>query len=177
MKGNADGSVVVVGAGIVGCSIAVHLLDRGLRPILIDPDRPGQGASAGSFASVSAFGKDPAAYFQLAVAGVAGRRGPRGRPRPAGRDRAPAGPDRQGRLPSRRPGAAGPPAPAGRRQGAGRGAHPGDGGHRPGQAPGLGAADGLLAPFRPGRFAERTTRIMLEVESVFREPTRQDHPT
>jgi glycine/D-amino acid oxidase-like deaminating enzyme len=40
-----------------------------------------------------------------------------------------------------------------------------------------GAADGLLAPFRPGRFAERTTRVMLEVESVFREPTRQDRST
>jgi len=72
VNGNADGSVVVVGAGIVGCSIAVHLLDRGVRPVLIDPDRPGQGASAGSFASISAFGKDPAAYFQLAVAGVSG---------------------------------------------------------------------------------------------------------
>jgi glycine/D-amino acid oxidase-like deaminating enzyme len=38
-------------------------------------------------------------------------------------------------------------------------------------------ADGLLAPFRPGRFAERTTRVMLEVESVFREPTHQDRST
>ena len=38
-------------------------------------------------------------------------------------------------------------------------------------------ADGLLSPFRPGRFAERTTRVMLEVESVFREPTRQDRST
>ena len=37
--------------------------------------------------------------------------------------------------------------------------------------------DGLLAPFRPGRFAERTTRVMLEVESVFREPPRQDRST
>jgi glycine/D-amino acid oxidase-like deaminating enzyme len=37
--------------------------------------------------------------------------------------------------------------------------------------------DGVLAPFRPGRFAERTTRVMLEVESVFREPTRQDRST
>jgi glycine/D-amino acid oxidase-like deaminating enzyme len=69
---NQDSPVVVVGAGIVGCSIAVHLLDRGVRPVLIDLDRPGQGASAGSFASISAFGKDPAAYFQLAVAGVSG---------------------------------------------------------------------------------------------------------
>ena len=38
-------------------------------------------------------------------------------------------------------------------------------------------ADGLLAPFRPGRFAERTTRVMLEVESIFRDPTRQDRST
>lgn len=37
--------------------------------------------------------------------------------------------------------------------------------------------DGLLAPFRPGRFAERATRVLLEVESVFREPTRQDRST
>ena len=40
-----------------------------------------------------------------------------------------------------------------------------------------GTADGLLAPFRPGRFAERATRVMLEVESVFREPSRQDRST
>jgi glycine/D-amino acid oxidase-like deaminating enzyme len=40
-----------------------------------------------------------------------------------------------------------------------------------------GTADGLLAPFRPGRFAERATRAMLEVESVFREPSRQDRST
>jgi glycine/D-amino acid oxidase-like deaminating enzyme len=64
--------VVVVGGGILGCSIAVHLLDRGVRPVLIDPERPGQGTSTGSFASVSALGKDPAAWFQLACAGVSG---------------------------------------------------------------------------------------------------------
>jgi glycine/D-amino acid oxidase-like deaminating enzyme len=64
--------VVVVGAGILGCSIAVHLVDRGVRPVLIDPQRPGQGTSTGSFASVSALGKDPVAWFQLACAGVSG---------------------------------------------------------------------------------------------------------
>jgi len=37
--------------------------------------------------------------------------------------------------------------------------------------------DGLLAPFRPARFAERATRVLLEVESVFREPTRLDGST
>ena len=39
------------------------------------------------------------------------------------------------------------------------------------------APDGLLAPFRPGRFAERTTQVMLQVESVFREPPHQDRST
>ena len=72
MDRNGDGPVVVVGAGILGCSIAVHLVDRGVRPVLIDPERPGQGTSTGSFASVSALGKDPAAWFQLACAGVSG---------------------------------------------------------------------------------------------------------
>ena len=37
--------------------------------------------------------------------------------------------------------------------------------------------DGLLAPFRPGRFAERTTRVLLEIESDFREPPHQDRST
>jgi glycine/D-amino acid oxidase-like deaminating enzyme len=35
-----------------------------------------------------------------------------------------------------------------------------------------GEPDGMLAPFRPGRFAERATRVLLEVESVFRERPR-----
>ena len=72
MTGRQDGSVVVIGAGILGCSIAVHLADRGVLPVLVDAERPGQGTSSGSFASVSAFGKDPAAWFQLACAGVSG---------------------------------------------------------------------------------------------------------
>ena len=43
-----------------------------MRPVLVDPQRPGQGTSTGSFASISAFGKDPAAWFQLACAGMSG---------------------------------------------------------------------------------------------------------
>jgi len=66
------GEVVVVGAGILGCSVAVHLVERGLRPVLIDPERPGQGTSTGSFASISAFGKEPVDYYQLACAGMSG---------------------------------------------------------------------------------------------------------
>jgi FAD dependent oxidoreductase len=63
--------VVVVGAGIVGSAIAVHLADHGIRPVVVDPDRPAQGASVSSFASLSAFGKDPVASYELACGGMA----------------------------------------------------------------------------------------------------------
>src|SRR4029453_5726471 len=66
------GSVVVVGGGIVGCSIALHLVDRGGGPVLIDPERPGQGTSTGSFRSVSPFDKGPVRWFELACAGMSG---------------------------------------------------------------------------------------------------------
>ena len=72
MEEQRRGPVVVVGAGIVGCTIALHLADRGVRPVVVDADRPALGASASSFASLSAFGKDPAAYYELAAAGMAG---------------------------------------------------------------------------------------------------------
>jgi glycine/D-amino acid oxidase-like deaminating enzyme len=55
----------------VGCAIAVHLADQDIRPVVIDPAVPGHGASANSFASLSAFGKDPAASYELACAGMA----------------------------------------------------------------------------------------------------------
>ena len=76
MAGAAESDVVVIGAGILGCSIAIHLVDRGMPPVVIDPQRPGQGTSTGSFASISAFAKDPAAWFQLASAGMSGCAGP-----------------------------------------------------------------------------------------------------
>src|SRR5215218_371583 len=66
MEATGRGPLVVVGAGIVGCAIALHLADRGIRPVVVDPDRPGHGASVSSSASLSAFGKEPAA------AGMAG---------------------------------------------------------------------------------------------------------
>src|SRR6266511_748397 len=43
--------VVVVGGGIIGSAIAMHLAERGLRPLLVDEDRAGEAASARSFAS------------------------------------------------------------------------------------------------------------------------------
>jgi glycine/D-amino acid oxidase-like deaminating enzyme len=94
MEGSRGGPVVVVGAGIVGCAIAVHLADQGVRPVVVDPDRPAGGR----------------------------------RPCRAGRPRATFG---------------------------------------------LSDPRARLAPFRPGRFAERASKVLLEVESVFRERPRQ----
>ena len=64
--------VMVVGAGIVGSAIAMHLAERGLDPVVVDPARPERTTSARSFASLSAFGADPVGYYELACAGMAG---------------------------------------------------------------------------------------------------------
>ena len=63
MEASEHPSVVVIGAGIVGSAIAMHLAERGLRPLLVDADQDpaGEGASARSFASLSAFGADRSA--------------------------------------------------------------------------------------------------------------------
>src|SRR6266508_3973426 len=111
MEGTRRGPVVVVGAGIVGCTIALHLADRGIRPVVVDPDRPGYGASVSSFASLSAFGKDPLAYYELACAGMASwSRWAERLGSDVGLRR--AGPGRRGLLrPQRRPGGAAAGAP------------------------------------------------------------------
>jgi glycine/D-amino acid oxidase-like deaminating enzyme len=67
-------AVAVVGGGIVGCAIALHLCDLGVRPVLVDAGPPGSSASALSFASISAFEKDPVDHYELACAGMGGWR-------------------------------------------------------------------------------------------------------
>ena len=57
--------VVVVGAGIVGASVAFHLSQRGMRVTVVDAGEPGSGASGHSFAWINAFGKDPRHYHDL----------------------------------------------------------------------------------------------------------------
>lgn len=57
--------VVVVGAGILGCSIAFHLTLRGAQVTLVDAGVPGTGATHVSFAWLNAYGKEPYAYHDL----------------------------------------------------------------------------------------------------------------
>jgi glycine/D-amino acid oxidase-like deaminating enzyme len=63
--------VVVIGAGIIGSAIAMQLAERGLRPVVVDRGGTGRSASARSFASLTAFGKDPVGYYELACAALA----------------------------------------------------------------------------------------------------------
>jgi glycine/D-amino acid oxidase-like deaminating enzyme len=79
MKSTDRREVVVIGGGIVGCAIALHLADRGVLPVLVDTDRPGQGASRRSFASISALVRTPSPTTSWpAPAWRAGRAGPSG---------------------------------------------------------------------------------------------------
>src|SRR6266542_1880217 len=75
MAGQASGlSVVVVGAGVVGASIAYRLARSGARVTLVDRGTPGRGTSANSFAWVNANDKPPRAYHRLNAESVVAHR-------------------------------------------------------------------------------------------------------
>jgi glycine/D-amino acid oxidase-like deaminating enzyme len=63
--------VIVVGAGIVGASIAYHLARRGVSVTVIDRDTPACGASGKSFAWINAsYPKQPFSYHLLSRLGA-----------------------------------------------------------------------------------------------------------
>ena len=62
---NRGSTIVVVGAGIIGASIAWRLAARGSRVTLIDKATPGSGASSHSFAWINAGSKQPIGYHNL----------------------------------------------------------------------------------------------------------------
>jgi glycine/D-amino acid oxidase-like deaminating enzyme len=66
--------VVIVGAGIMGASIAYHLAKRGARVTVLEKQRPGAGATEKSFAWINAFSKLPRSYYDLNLYGIAGWR-------------------------------------------------------------------------------------------------------
>lgn len=57
--------VVVIGAGIIGASIAYHLLQRGVVATVIDRARPGTAATGSSFAWINATLENPKPYYAL----------------------------------------------------------------------------------------------------------------
>ena len=67
--------VIVVGAGIIGASIAWHLARRGAAVMLLDAAQPGGVATAASFAWINASWGNPEPYVRLRMAAMAGWRG------------------------------------------------------------------------------------------------------
>lgn len=66
------GPIVIAGAGIIGGSIAYHLVKRGARVTILDAEHPGSGATGKSLGWInSTFSKRPRAYFDLNYAGIA----------------------------------------------------------------------------------------------------------
>ena len=61
----ASRRVAVIGAGIVGASIAWRIAGRGAQVTVIDQGEPGSGASSHSFAWVNAGAKEPIGYHNL----------------------------------------------------------------------------------------------------------------
>jgi glycine/D-amino acid oxidase-like deaminating enzyme len=57
--------VVVVGAGILGASIAFHLTLHGMQVTIVDAGESGQGTSRVSFAWLNAYGKTPFHYHDF----------------------------------------------------------------------------------------------------------------
>lgn len=63
--------IVIVGAGIIGASIAYHLVKRGASVVIVEAARPGAGATEKSFGWLNAtFSKKPRAYFDLNQLGL-----------------------------------------------------------------------------------------------------------
>ena len=71
MPDSAD--VVVVGAGVVGCSVAYNLVREGLKVTLLEREAIGSGASAHATGSLSLLGAEfsPGASFEMARASYA----------------------------------------------------------------------------------------------------------
>ncbi|MGH3645937.1 MAG: NAD(P)/FAD-dependent oxidoreductase [Micromonosporaceae bacterium] len=59
--------VVIVGAGIIGATLAEALTRRGANVTIIDRDRAGQGATASSLAWINANNRQPRSYHDFAV--------------------------------------------------------------------------------------------------------------
>ena len=51
--------VIVVGAGVIGLTIALTLADEGRRVVLIDPEVPGSGASSGNAGTIADYATAP----------------------------------------------------------------------------------------------------------------------
>jgi glycine/D-amino acid oxidase-like deaminating enzyme len=61
---------VVIGAGVLGASVAARLASTGMQVTLLDQDQPGHATSRWSFAWLNSNDKGPRPYHQLNYAGI-----------------------------------------------------------------------------------------------------------
>ncbi|GAB1514618.1 NAD(P)/FAD-dependent oxidoreductase [Actinophytocola sp. KF-1] len=66
--------VVVIGAGVYGAAVSAALRRRGARVTIVDAGAPGAGTSGATFSWLNSCGKQPRAYHDLNVAGMAAHR-------------------------------------------------------------------------------------------------------
>lgn len=62
--------VIVVGAGVIGATVAARLAQKGSDVLLVDQSAPGGGTTSTSYAWVNSNGKEPHAYYALNRAGL-----------------------------------------------------------------------------------------------------------
>ncbi|MFO1201135.1 MAG: FAD-dependent oxidoreductase [Tabrizicola sp.] len=51
--------IAVIGAGVVGLTIALELVDQGHEVVLVDPGQPGMGASYGNAGTIAGYATSP----------------------------------------------------------------------------------------------------------------------
>jgi glycine/D-amino acid oxidase-like deaminating enzyme len=66
--------VIVIGAGIMGSSIAYHMAKRGAQVTLLEKEGPAAGTTRNSFAWLNSAGKAPRSYYEFNLAGMMGWR-------------------------------------------------------------------------------------------------------
>jgi len=71
MKQGTDKSVVVVGGGVIGSSVAWHLAKAGAKVTLIEQHTPAAKASANSYGWINAAAADSSDYFELRMRAIA----------------------------------------------------------------------------------------------------------
>jgi glycine/D-amino acid oxidase-like deaminating enzyme len=67
-------SIIVIGAGVVGCATAFELTQRGYAVTVVEASRVGSGTSSCSFAWLNSSNKTPERYHALNVAGMKAHR-------------------------------------------------------------------------------------------------------
>jgi sarcosine oxidase subunit beta len=59
--------VVIIGAGVIGASIAFHLTRRGIKPLVVEKDEPAAGSSGACDGLLSLQSKKPGLHLELAL--------------------------------------------------------------------------------------------------------------